>query len=63
MKRLTGRQLIELIQEQDLDLPVFIQQGEEYEYITAYGVSKMTLQDVESLDEDDTVEAVVIRYQ
>ena len=59
---LTVGDAIRLLQEQDLTKPLYIQQGEEHDFMQAYDVIPMELWDVHSLKDDDTINAVVITY-
>lgn len=63
MTQLTGRQLIELLQNQSLDLPVFIQQGEEHDFIAAMSVKTKILHDPDLPDAEAAFVAIVIKYQ
>ena len=57
------KELIEMLQKQDPEKEVFIQQGEEYDYMRVYSVREKELLDVDGIEEDDEViKAVVIEY-
>lgn len=56
------KDLIEELLKQDPEKEVMIQQGEEHDYMKAYTVKGMELWDVESPNEDDVIDVVVIEY-
>ena len=56
------KELIAELQKQNPEREVYIQQGEEYDYTTVHTVKEKELWDIECLEDDDTVRAVVIEY-
>ena len=56
------KDLIKELQKQDPEKEVMIQQGEEFDYMKVYTVKEVTLCDVNSPEEDDTIDVVVIEY-
>ena len=56
------KDLIKELEKQDPEKEVMIQQGEEHDYMKAYTVKVSELWDVNSPEEDDTMEVVVIEY-
>lgn len=54
------KELIELLQKQDPEKPVYIQQGEQYAYMFAYTVKETKIYDAE--DYDTLMDVVVIEY-
>ena len=58
------KELIELLQRQDSEKDVFIQQGEEVDYMVVYSVRETELLDNDSIYEEETesIKAVVIEY-
>lgn len=56
------RDLIEELKKQDPEKEVMIQQGEEYDYMKAYTVKLAELWDMNSVQDDDTMNVVVIEY-
>jgi len=56
------KDLIEELKKQDPEKEVMIQQGEEYDYMKAYTVKLAELWDVNSVQDDDTMNVVVIEY-
>jgi hypothetical protein len=58
------KELIELLQQQDPEKEVFIQQGEEVDYMVVYSVRETELLDNDSIYEEETesIKAVVIEY-
>lgn len=59
---MTVKDLIEQLKKQDLNKEVMIQQGEEYDYMKAYTVKLAELWDVNSVQDDDVMNVVVIEY-
>jgi len=57
-----AKHLIAELQKQDPEAEVFIEQGEEYDYMKAYHVRAKTLLDADNLVDDFMVEAIVIDY-
>ena len=55
------KELIEALQKHDPEKPVFIHQGEEYDYMTAYGVRIADIV-VDEGDRDIELDAIVIDY-
>ena len=45
------------------DKEVFIQQGEDFDYMTVYSVKQITLSDEDESNLNDEIDAVVIKYQ
>ena len=56
------RDLIEELKKQDPEKEVMIQQGEEYDYMKAYTVKLAELWDMNSVQDDDIMNVVVIEY-
>jgi hypothetical protein len=56
------KDLILLLAQHPLEKEVFIQQGEEYDYMRAYSVKEKTLIDADSVDNNFETDAVVIEY-
>jgi len=57
------KDLIKALEMQDPRKEVMIQQGEEYDYMKAYAVKPTNLWDVNSPEEADTMDVVVIEYR
>lgn len=57
---MTVKQLITELQKHNPEKEVYIQQGEEYEYMTVYTVREKAIFDVH---EDNEINIVVIEYQ
>jgi hypothetical protein len=56
------KDLIDELKKQDPEKEVMIQQGEEFDYMKAYTVKLVELQDANATEEDDTMDVVVIEY-
>jgi hypothetical protein len=56
------KELIALLSKQDPEMPVMIQQGEDYDYTIAHSVKEKDLVDADNVVEDGVVTAVVIEY-
>ena len=56
------KELIELLKNQDPEKEVYIQQGEEYDYMEVHSVKEMELADMNGM-EYDIIKSVVIEYQ
>ena len=56
------KDLIKKLQRQNPEKEVMIQQGEEYDYMKAYSVGVVELLDANSVNEDDIIDVVVIKY-
>ena len=56
------KDLIKELQKQDPEKEVMIQQGEEFDYMNAYTVKETELFDANALEEDYTINVVVIEY-
>lgn len=56
------KDLIKELKKQDPEKEVMIQQGEEYDYMKVYTVKDVELRGSDSLNEDDTMDVVVIEY-
>lgn len=60
------KELIELLKQQDPEKEVFIQQGEEYDYMTVCTVKGKEIRNADEDDEDNEdfiIDAIVIEYQ
>ena len=55
------KELIEQLKKQDPEKEVMIQQGEEFDYMSAHSVKVMELANCLS-EEEENIEAVVIQY-
>jgi hypothetical protein len=56
------KELIEMLKKQDPEKQVMIQQGEVNDYMAVYSVKEMELTDMDDIDDDAIIEAVVIEY-
>jgi hypothetical protein len=56
------KELIALLSKQDAEMPVMIQQGEDYQYMRVYSVKEKDLVDADNVVEDGVITAVVIEY-
>ena len=56
------KELINLLKKQDPDKEVLIQQGEEWDYMKAYSVEELEIFDMDGIEEDEIIDAVVIKY-
>lgn len=56
------KELIALLSKQDPEMPVMIQQGEEYDYMIAHSVKEIDLVDMDDVVDDGIITAVVIDY-
>ena len=54
-----AKELIEKLQALDPEMEVFIEQGEEYEYMKAYTVTELEMYNAET---DEEMTAIVIEY-
>lgn len=57
------KDLINELLKHDQQKEVFIQQGEEYDYMKVYSIKEKQLNNLDSIDEDEIINAVVIKYQ
>ena len=56
------KELILELEQQDPEKEVYIQQGEEFDYMLTYTVRASTITDMSSDKEDDLKDVVVIEY-
>ena len=56
------KDVIKELQKQNPEKEVMIQQGEEFDYMKVYTVKRVELRDVNSTEEDGTIDVVVIEY-
>lgn len=57
------KDLIKELEKQNQEKEVFIQQGEEYDYMSVYTVKEMDIINMNSIYEDEEINAIVIKYQ
>jgi len=56
------KDLIKELKKQDPEKEIMIQQGEEFDYMVAYTVKEKELVDMNTIEEEDKITAVVIEY-